>query len=86
MGSSTGYAVKRQVNRFLAVLRKYYESGFKLSIVITLIWLIVSTLVIFNWIYVVYPEMGSGFWLVFARTHILLAILPLAMAGVDGGS
>lgn len=51
----------------------------KLSIVITLIWLIVSTLVIFNWIYVVYPEMGSGFWLVFARTHILLAILPLAI-------
>ena len=53
---------------------------FKLSIVITMVWLIVSVVTIFNMVYSYYPEGGNDFWLVFVRSVTLLSILPLLIA------
>lgn len=51
----------------------------KFSIVMTLVWMLLSTVVIFNLVYIEYPEVGSIFWLVFIRTLALFSILPLVI-------
>ncbi len=52
----------------------------KFSIVMSLIWMLVSIVVIFNLVYVEYPDFGSAFWLVFVRTLVLITALPLLIA------
>ncbi len=52
----------------------------KFSIVMTLIWMLLSTVTILNLVYIEYPEVGSDFWFVFIRTFALFTVLPLAIA------
>jgi len=48
----------------------------KLSIALTLIWVLVTVTVLFNLVYIEYPEMNSDFWLVFIRTVVVVSVLP----------
>jgi len=51
----------------------------KFSILMTLICVLVGTITIFNLVYIEYPEMESGFWMVFIRTIAIFIILPLSV-------
>lgn len=48
----------------------------KLSIVLTLIWVLVTVTVLFNLVYIEYPQMNNGFWLVFIRSVVVVSVLP----------
>lgn len=52
----------------------------KFSIIISFIWIFMSSLVIFNLVYVEYPDLNGDFWLVLVRTIAVITALPLILA------
>lgn len=48
----------------------------KLSIVMTFMWVLASFAIIYNLVYISYPEVSSGFWLVFIRSILVFTLAP----------
>jgi hypothetical protein len=49
------------------------------AIVLTVLYVLISTVILFNWVYVQNYSSQAAFWMVFIRTWVLLTLAPLVV-------
>ena len=51
----------------------------KASVVLSVLWALITIMILFNLIYIDRPDMGSDFWLVFIRSVVFVTFIPLVI-------